>query len=126
MTRNPNTKDFWLHLNGTGLDHLLAEVVLVLTDRAVPPVDSLVLAHENVLRNLVEESGEWLETLWIGNVYGEAYLKSWETTTTPPEKALMASARESMVGISRPLVGSSRSNMFGDSMARRAKTIRDF
>jgi hypothetical protein len=55
-----------------------------------------------------------------------AYLKSWLTTTTPPLKALIASARLSMVGISKPFVGSSRSNMLGPSIARSAKTILDF
>src|SRR5436190_1062846 len=54
------------------------------------------------------------------------YRKSCETTTTPPWNALMASARESMVGMSRPLVGSSSRSMLGPSMASRANTIRDF
>jgi len=38
----------------------------------------------------------------------------------------MASASESMVGISRPLVGSSSNNMLGLSMASSANTILDF
>jgi hypothetical protein len=40
----------------TGRRHLLAEVVLVLADRAVPPADSLVLTDHDVLSNLVEET----------------------------------------------------------------------
>jgi len=109
----------------TGRRHLLAEVVLVLADRAVPPADSLVLADHDVLGNLVEETEKQLAREITG-AQGGTYRKSWETTTTPPLKALMASARESMVGISRPLVGSSSNSMLGPSIARRAKTIRDF
>jgi len=37
-------------------EHLLAKVVLVLANRAVPSPGSLVLAHHNVLGNLVEKS----------------------------------------------------------------------
>src|SRR4051812_12307589 len=54
------------------------------------------------------------------------YLKSWETTTTPPVKALIASAKLSIVGISKPFVGSSNNNIFGPSIANNANTILDF
>ena len=36
--------------------HLLLQVLLVLADRAVPAGDRLVLAHHDVLRDLVEQS----------------------------------------------------------------------
>lgn len=49
-----------MFLNCTSLDHLLAEMVLVLGDGAVPFVDGLVLAHENILGDLVEEPAEKL------------------------------------------------------------------
>ena len=42
-------------LNCTSRNHLLAQVVLVLADRAIPLLDGLVLAHENLFRNLVEQ-----------------------------------------------------------------------
>lgn len=45
------------NLDSTSGNHLLAQVVLVLADRAVPFLDSLVLAHENLLRNLVKQPG---------------------------------------------------------------------
>ena len=38
------------------LDHLLPQVVLVLGNAAVPPGDGLVLAHHDVLGDLVEQS----------------------------------------------------------------------
>ena len=44
-------------LDGAGSNHLLLQVLLVLADAAVPAGDSLVLAHHDVLRDLVEESG---------------------------------------------------------------------
>lgn len=47
---------FLAFLDGTGRNHLLAEVVLVLGDRAVPLLDGLLVAHENLLGNLVEET----------------------------------------------------------------------
>lgn len=40
----------------TGCQHLLAQVVLVLPDRAVPRLDGLVLAHQDLLCNLVQQS----------------------------------------------------------------------
>jgi len=40
--------------NSTGGNHLLPQVILVLTDRAIPWLDSLVLAHQNLLGNLVK------------------------------------------------------------------------
>jgi len=101
---------------------------LVLTDAARPPAYGPVLAHEDVLGNLVEKSAVPVsdEKVGEGREGKGKYLKSWDTTTTPPEKALMASASESMVGMSRPLVGSSSNSMLGLSMARRANTILDF
>lgn len=43
-------------LNSTGSEHLLPEVVLVLSNRPQPLLDRPVLAHENVLGDLVEKS----------------------------------------------------------------------
>ena len=51
-------------------------------------------------------------------------LKSWLTKITPPSKSLIASARESMVSMSRWLVGSSRSKRWGQRNANHAKTTR--
>jgi hypothetical protein len=45
-------------LDGTGSNHLLLQVLLVLADAAVPAGDGLVLAHHDVLGDLVEESGK--------------------------------------------------------------------
>lgn len=43
-------------LDGAGSNHLLLQVLLVLADAAVPAGDGLVLAHHDVLGDLVEES----------------------------------------------------------------------
>ena len=51
-------------------------------------------------------------------------LKSWETNTKPPSKLLIASARASMVSMSKWLVGSSSSSICGDCHAIQAKTTR--
>lgn len=45
-----------LRLDGASGVHLLLEVLLVVTDGAVPPPHSLVFAHHDVLGNLVEQS----------------------------------------------------------------------
>jgi len=119
MPSNSLTSDIRLHLSCR--HHLLSEMVLVLANGAVPPSDGLVLTHHNVFGDLVEQSEDMLAQL-LQEEKTSTYLKSWETTTTPPENALIASAKESMVGISRPLVGSSRSNMLGDSIASKANT----
>ena len=50
--------------------------------------------------------------------------KSWLTRTNPPSKSLMASARESMVSMSRWLVGSSSNNMCGFCQASQANITR--
>jgi hypothetical protein len=44
----------YLHL--THGHHFLSEIVLVLADAAIPSFDRLVLAHHDVLGNLVEQS----------------------------------------------------------------------
>ena len=44
------------NLDGAGSNHLLLQVLLVLADAAVPAGDGLVLAHHDVLGDLVEES----------------------------------------------------------------------
>ena len=44
-------------LYGTGGNHLLAQVVLVLADRAIPGRNSPVLADKNLLGDLVQETG---------------------------------------------------------------------
>lgn len=71
-------------LDRSGRDHLLAQVVLVLADRAIPRLDRLVLAHQDLLRNLVQQSVKspvslvvvmidvLLRRLWLER----AYLKS--------------------------------------------------
>ena len=46
----------WSRSDGAGVDHLLAQVVLVLADGAVPFLDGLVLADENLLGDLVKET----------------------------------------------------------------------
>lgn len=43
-------------LDCTGRGHLVPELLLVFSDGAVPPGDRLVLAHHDVLGNLVEQS----------------------------------------------------------------------
>ena len=50
-------------LNGAGSQHLLAQVLLVLADRAVPARDGPVLAHHDVLGDLVEQSA--CRSVWI-------------------------------------------------------------
>lgn len=45
-----------IRLESTSRRHLLAEMVLVLANGSVPPADGLVLAHHNVLRDLVKQS----------------------------------------------------------------------
>jgi len=51
------SKGYRYHLrDSTHGNHLLAEVVLVLSDRAVPSLDGLVLADHDVLSDLVEQS----------------------------------------------------------------------
>ena len=111
-------------LDRASCEHLLAEVVFVLSDIAIPASNRLVLAYHNVLCDLVEKPGSVSKNVSFQPCI--SYLKSCDTTTTPPLKALIASARESIVGISKPLVGSSSKSMFGPSIARRAKTIRLF
>ena len=44
-------------LDGAGSNHLPLQVLLVLADAAVPASDGLVLAHHDVLGDLVEKSG---------------------------------------------------------------------
>jgi len=43
-------------LHRTRGHHLLPQMVLIFSNRAVPSPNSLVLAHHNVLGNLVEQS----------------------------------------------------------------------
>lgn len=43
-------------LNSTGSQHFLPQVVLVVTNRTIPLGDSLVLTHQNLLGNLVEQT----------------------------------------------------------------------
>ena len=50
--------------------------------------------------------------------------KSWLTSIMPPSKVLMASARASMVSMSKWLVGSSSSSMCGRRKASQANTTR--
>lgn len=67
-------------LDGAGSNHLLLQVLLVRADAAVPAGDGLVLAHHDVLGDLVEESGsEYVSNFLLKRVAeGEVktYLKS--------------------------------------------------
>lgn len=45
-----------LSLDCSCLKHLLAEVILVLSDGTIPPSDGLVFANHDVLSNLIKES----------------------------------------------------------------------
>ena len=67
-------------LDGAGSNHLLLQVLLVRADAAVPAGDGLVLAHHDVLGNLVEESGnENVSKMLLRHVDErgvETYLKS--------------------------------------------------
>ena len=45
-------------LNRTGRNHLLPEIVLVLSNIAIPPSNSLVLTHHDILCNFIEQSNE--------------------------------------------------------------------
>ena len=54
----------------------------------------------------------------------EISLKSWDTRIMPPSKSLMASARASMVSMSRWLVGSSRRSRWGHCQDSQAKVTR--
>ena len=58
-------------LDGTGSNHPLLQVLLVLADAAVPAGDGLVLAHHDVLGNLVEESGRGMLVICL-------YLNVWK------------------------------------------------
>lgn len=58
-------------------------------------------------------------TCWIS-------LKSWLTSIMPPSNSLTASARASIVSMSKWLVGSSRNNMCGFCQASQAKHTRHF
>lgn len=55
--RHLSWREFFLHnLDSTCLDHLLAEIVLVLSNTAIPSADGLVFTHHNILGNLVQKS----------------------------------------------------------------------
>lgn len=58
-------------------------------------------------------------TCWIS-------LKSWLTSIMPPSNSLIASAKASIVSISRWLVGSSRNSMWGFCQASQAKQTLHF
>ena len=45
-----------MFLDGAGSEHLLLQMFLVFADAAIPPCSGLVLAHHDVLCNLVEQS----------------------------------------------------------------------
>jgi hypothetical protein len=66
-------------LDGTGSNHPLLQVLLVLADAAVPAGDGLVLAHHDVLGDLVEESVRDCVSMRFSRCIlsvDEAYLKS--------------------------------------------------
>jgi hypothetical protein len=48
---------FFGFLDSAGSDHLLPQVVLVLGNGSIPSADGLVLAHHDVLGDLVKQSG---------------------------------------------------------------------
>ena len=66
---------------------------------------------------LLQLSWQWQQTC-------EMSLKSWLTSIIPPSKSLIASARASIVSMSRWLVGSSSSNRWGRCQASHAKMTR--
>lgn len=49
-----------LNLQNLVPNHLLSQMVLVFGDTAVPSGNGLVLAHHDILGNLVEQSIQWL------------------------------------------------------------------
>jgi hypothetical protein len=53
-TSNNTSRSPLFGLDSTGVNHFLPQVVLVLGYRAVPGLDRLVLAHENLLGDSVE------------------------------------------------------------------------
>jgi hypothetical protein len=53
-----------VNLDSTGRLHLLPQVVLVFSDRAVPSTDRLVLTYHDVLGDLIEQSERTLVALW--------------------------------------------------------------
>ena len=68
-------------LDSAGGDHLFLQVLLVLADAAVPAGDGLVLAHHDVLGDLVEEPGSGVLVICFQYVWGQklgvkTYLKS--------------------------------------------------
>ena len=63
-------------LDSASRKHLLPQVVLVLAYRAVPRLDGLVLAHQNLLRNLVEEPRKVISTQGEKREGRGTYLKS--------------------------------------------------
>lgn len=118
--------------------NLCLQVFLISQDVLLPLGDGLVLTHPNFLRHLEErwsrKASELLErfivvlrklivnynhTCWIS-------LKSWLTSIMPPSNSLTASARASIVSMSKWLVGSSRNNMCGFCQASQAKHTRHF
>lgn len=58
MKRKRNEKYIYylLNLDSSGIHHLLTQVVLVLSNGAVPSANSLVFAYQDVLGNLVQKS----------------------------------------------------------------------
>lgn len=52
----PGFSEALAQLHSTSVDHLLTQVVLVITDSAIPRLDALVLAHQNLFGNLVQKS----------------------------------------------------------------------
>lgn len=76
-------------------------------------------SNVNLKKNRSCENPDRPHTCWIS-------LKSWLTSIIPPSNSLMASARASMVSMSRWLVGSSRNSMWGFCHASQAKQTRHF
>jgi len=54
------------NLDCTSRHHLLPQMILVFSNAAIPSTDCLVLAHQNILGNLVEQSGDALALFGIG------------------------------------------------------------
>jgi hypothetical protein len=65
-----------VNLDCTSGLHLLPQVVLVLSDRAIPSADGLVLAYHDVFRDLVEQSKHNQHWSTNDRSGGDSYLKS--------------------------------------------------
>lgn len=128
------------------------QVLFVSQNVPVPFGDGLLLTNPNFLSHLewdkkkssitiqiTVECKKWILLIrYTNNVIWSIYwlcsirhtcwisLKSWLTSIIPPSNSLMASAKASIVSMSKWLVGSSRNSMWGFCHASQAKHTRHF